>query len=104
VGRLKRSLHKSTEVVNAISHFNSSTRCIIDTCGQWLLNEKGQYYPMLKCVFWCFPQCVAPIISVHGTLLTGKYKDTLMVDVSITAENHLLPLAFTLLEGENNES
>jgi hypothetical protein len=36
--------------------------------------------------------------------LTGKYKDTLMVVVGMTAENQLLPLPFTLVEGENNES
>jgi transposase-like protein len=45
-----------------------------------------------------------PIISVDGIFLTGKYKGTLMVVVSITAENHLLPLAFALVEGENNDS
>jgi hypothetical protein len=45
-----------------------------------------------------------PIISVDDTFLTRKYKGTLMVDVGITIENHLLSLAFALVEGENNES
>jgi hypothetical protein len=45
-----------------------------------------------------------PIISIDGTLLTGKYKGTLMIVVGITAKSHLLPLAFALVEGENNES
>jgi hypothetical protein len=45
-----------------------------------------------------------PIISVDGTFLTEKYKGTLMVVIGITAENHLLSLAFALVEGENNES
>jgi hypothetical protein len=45
-----------------------------------------------------------PIVSVDGTFLTGKYKDTLMIVVGITVESHLLPLAFALVEGENNES
>jgi hypothetical protein len=55
-------------------------------------------------------QCVAgfshcrPIISVDDTFLTGKYKCTLMVAVGMTAENQLLPFAFALVEGENNES
>jgi transposase-like protein len=44
-----------------------------------------------------------PIVSVDGTFLTGKYKDTLMIVVGITVESHLLPLAFALVEGENNE-
>jgi hypothetical protein len=45
-----------------------------------------------------------PIISVDDTFLTEKYKYTLMVVVGMTAENQLLPLAFALVEGENNES
>jgi hypothetical protein len=44
------------------------------------------------------------IISVDDTFLTGKYKSTLMVVVAMTAKNHLLPLAFAQIDGENNES
>jgi hypothetical protein len=44
------------------------------------------------------------IISVDATFLTGEYKGTLMVDIGITAKNQLLPFAFALAEGENNES
>jgi hypothetical protein len=44
-----------------------------------------------------------PIISVDATFLTGKYNGTLMVAVGMTVKNQLLPLAFTLVEGENNE-
>jgi hypothetical protein len=50
-----------------------------------------------------FAHC-RPIISVDGTFLTRKYIGTLMVAVGMTVENHLLPLAFVLVEGENNES
>jgi hypothetical protein len=101
---------KPTQLLNVISHFNPDTKYVIDTCGQLLPNEKGRYYPMLKRVFWCSPQCVTsfthfkPIISVDATFLTRKYKGTLMVVVDMIAENQLLPLAFALVEGENNES
>jgi hypothetical protein len=101
---------KVPRLLNAISYFNPGTRCIIDSCDQWLPNEKGRYYPVLKRVFWCFPQCLVgfahcrPIVSVDATFLTGKYKGTLMVAVGMTTENQLLPLAFALVEGENNES
>jgi hypothetical protein len=44
------------------------------------------------------------IISVDATFLTEKYKGTLMVAVGMIANNQLLPLAFALVEGENNES
>jgi hypothetical protein len=50
-----------------------------------------------------FAHC-RPIVSVDATFLTGKYKGTLMVVIGMTAENQLLPLAFVLVEGENNES
>jgi hypothetical protein len=45
-----------------------------------------------------------PIISVDVTFMIGKYKGTLMVVVAMTVGNLLLPLAFALMEGENNES
>jgi hypothetical protein len=50
-----------------------------------------------------FTYCIT-IISVDATFLTGKYKCTLMVVVDMTAENQLMPLAFALVEGENNMS
>jgi hypothetical protein len=50
-----------------------------------------------------FTHC-RPIVSVDAIFLTGKYKGTLMVTVGMIAENQLLPLAFALVEGENNES
>jgi hypothetical protein len=36
--------------------------------------------------------------------LTGKYKGTLIIIVGMNVENQLLPLAFALVEGENNEN
>jgi transposase-like protein len=44
------------------------------------------------------------IVIVDATFLTGKYKGILMVAVGMTAENQLSPLAFVIVEGENNES
>jgi hypothetical protein len=45
-----------------------------------------------------------PAFIIDDTFLTGKYKGTLMVALGMTVENQLLPLAFALVEGENNES
>jgi hypothetical protein len=50
-----------------------------------------------------FAHC-RPIVSVDATFLIGKYKGTLMVAVGMTTKNQLLPLAFALVEGENNKS
>jgi hypothetical protein len=61
-------------------------------------------------IIWCFPQYVASfahcrsIISFDNTFLTRKYKCTLIIVVGITVENHLLLLAFVLVQGENNDS
>jgi hypothetical protein len=109
-GDWRETYAKVLRLLHAVAHFNPGTRCDIDSCGEWLPNGIGRYYVVLKHIFWCYLQCVAgfthcrPIISVDGTFLSGKYKGTLMVAVGMTAENQVLPLAFTLVEGENNES
>jgi hypothetical protein len=92
-GDWRESYTKVPRLLNAISYFNPGTRCIIDSCDRWLPNEKGQYYPVLKRVFWCFSQCVVgfahcrPIVSVDATFLTEKYKCILMIVVGMTAKN-----------------
>jgi hypothetical protein len=39
-GDWRGSYTKVSRLLNIMSHFNLGTRCIIDTCGQWLANEK----------------------------------------------------------------
>jgi hypothetical protein len=56
-GDWRESYAKVLRLLHAISHFNPGTKCVIDTCGQWLPNDNSQYYPVLKHVFWCFSQC-----------------------------------------------
>jgi hypothetical protein len=84
-GDWREAYTKVARLLHVIAQFNPGIRCDIDTCGQWLPDEIGRYYLVLKRVFWCFPQFVAdfihyrPIISIDGTFLIGKYKVTLMV-------------------------
>jgi hypothetical protein len=54
-GDWREAYAKVPRLLHAIAHFHPSTRCVIDTCGQWLPNETGHYYPVLKRIFWCFP-------------------------------------------------
>jgi hypothetical protein len=54
-GDWREAYAKVPRLLNVISHFNPGTRCVIDTSGQWMPNEKGQYYLVLKHIFWCFP-------------------------------------------------
>jgi len=44
------------------------------------------------------------VILVDATFLTGKYKGTLMMAVAVDPERQLVPLAFALTEGENNNN
>ena len=42
--------------------------------------------------------------SIDGTFLIGKYQDTLLIAISYYTNNKLVPLAFALVEKENNDS
>ena len=45
-----------------------------------------------------------PLVLVDGTFLTGKYKGVLMIAIGVDSNNQLVPLAFALAKGENNDS
>ncbi|KAK1699013.1 hypothetical protein QYE76_015710 [Lolium multiflorum] len=51
-----------------------------------------------------FDYKVKPVIAVDGTFLTGQYKGTLLVAIANDASNRLVPLAFALVEVENNDN
>ncbi|KAL9686761.1 hypothetical protein QQ045_031154 [Rhodiola kirilowii] len=61
-------------------------------------------------IFWSFAECILafnhcrPIISIDGTHMYGKYNAKLLVAIGLDANNHILPLAFALVESENNSS
>jgi hypothetical protein len=44
------------------------------------------------------------VILGDATFLTGKSKGTLMMAVAVDPERQLVPLAFALIEEENNDS
>ena len=45
-----------------------------------------------------------PVVLVDGTFLIGKYICTLMMVAAVDPEDQIVPMAFALVEGENNES
>jgi hypothetical protein len=45
-----------------------------------------------------------PLVLVDGTILIGKYRGVLMIAVRVDLNNQLVPLAFALAEGENDDS
>jgi transposase-like protein len=50
-----------------------------------------------------FKHC-CPLVLVDGTFLTRKYRGVLMIAIGVDPNNQLVPLAFTLAEGENDDS
>ncbi|KAL9685438.1 hypothetical protein QQ045_022888 [Rhodiola kirilowii] len=61
-------------------------------------------------IFWAFSECILafkhcrPILSIDGTHMYGKYNAKLLIAIGLDANNHILPLAFTLVESENTSS
>ncbi|KAL9679318.1 hypothetical protein QQ045_017176 [Rhodiola kirilowii] len=61
-------------------------------------------------VFWSFAPAISgfvhcrPVISINATHLIGKWKGVLMIAAGLDAENQIPPLAYALVESENNES
>ncbi|KAK1366066.1 MULE domain-containing protein [Heracleum sosnowskyi] len=61
----------------------------------------------LKRVFWTLKPCIdafvhcIPVLQMDGTHLYGKYKGVLLTATTIDGFNHLLPVAFAIVEGES---
>lgn len=61
-------------------------------------------------VFWAFEPSIQgfehcrPLITIDGTHLYGKYKETLFIAMSLDANDQLFPLAFAITEGKNGSS
>jgi hypothetical protein len=45
-----------------------------------------------------------PLLCVHGTFLTYKYKVQILKAIALDANNHILPLALVFVESENCDS
>jgi transposase-like protein len=50
-----------------------------------------------------FKHC-CDVLSIDGTVLTGKYEGTMLIVVGIDADHQLVPLAFAIVEKENTSS
>ena len=61
-------------------------------------------------VFWSFKPSIEgfehcrPVLSIDGTHLYGKYKDTLMIAMECDGNNQLFPLTFSITKCENIDS
>ncbi|KAL9680528.1 hypothetical protein QQ045_018408 [Rhodiola kirilowii] len=61
-------------------------------------------------IFWPFSERILafnhcrPLLSTDGTHMYEKYNTKLLVAIGLDANNHILPLAFALVESENTSS
>lgn len=61
-------------------------------------------------VFWAFGSSIEgfkscrPVINIDGTHLYCQYQKTMLVAIGVDVNDKLYPLAFTIVEGENNDS
>ena len=61
-------------------------------------------------MFWSFKPSIEgfkhchPVLSIDGTHLYGKYKDTLLIAMGCDINNKLFPLTFAITEDENIDS
>ena len=78
--------------------------------GRIVTDVDGVPKHVMQRVFWCFAQSTKafkhcrPLVLVDGTFLTGKYRGVLMIAVGVDLDNQLVPLAFALAKGENDDS
>ena len=70
------------------------------------LDDKGKF----KYFFLAFDASIAgwrycrPVISVDGTFLTNKFKETLLLATMLDVDNHVFPLALGVVDSENDAS
>jgi hypothetical protein len=50
-----------------------------------------------------FKHC-CDVLSIDSAFLTGKYEVTMFIAIGIDADRQLVPLAFVIVEKENNGS
>jgi hypothetical protein len=71
-----------------------------------VIGSEGRQY--FLCAFWTFGQCVdafkhcCDVMSINDTILIGKYEGTMIISIGINADRQLVPLAFAIVEKEEN--
>jgi hypothetical protein len=108
-GDWKEAYNQVPRILSAMKHFNDGLRWY-PHAGRIVDDVDGVPKHVLQRVFWCFSQSAEafkhcrPLVLVDGTFLTGKYWGVLMIVVGVDPDNQIVPLAFGLAEGENDDS
>ncbi|CAM8902856.1 unnamed protein product [Rhodiola kirilowii] len=102
---------KWDESFNRLPHLMQALQdCSNNNFVKWDVTTLENETVQVNRIFWSFAECILafnhcrPIIFVDGTHIYGKYNAKLLVAIGLDANNHILPLAFALVESENNSS
>ena len=104
-GDFSQSYIELSHLFLAIEQANLGCVVIWKTCDINMPNTE-----IFQRVFWSFKPSIdefehcRPVMSIDGTHLYGKYKGTLLISKGCDRNNQLFLLAFSITEGENNDS
>ncbi|CAM8911745.1 unnamed protein product [Rhodiola kirilowii] len=104
-GKWDESFNRLPHLMQALQDCSNNNNCV-----KWDVTTLENETVQVNRIFWSFAECILafkhcrPIISVDGTHMYGKYNAKLLVAIGLDANNHILPLAFALVESENNSS
>jgi hypothetical protein len=102
-GTYEGAYNYTPRLLNQICVTNKGTQVFL----KYRPHPREENQRILDHVFWAFPQTIQafhhcrPVLSIDGTFLTRKYKGTLLVEIAADTNNQLLPIAYSLVEGEN---
>ncbi|XP_010236757.1 uncharacterized protein LOC104584247 [Brachypodium distachyon] len=109
-GDWEKAYNRLPRLLGAMAHTNPGMVHVVEPFGLRTRIYNGANVRVFGRAFWAFEQCIRgfqhcmSVISVDGTFLTGKFKDTLLVAIANDANNRLFPLAFALVSAENNDN
>ncbi|XP_043812733.1 uncharacterized protein LOC110615378 [Manihot esculenta] len=100
-GRLRRFM-------TALHHFNPETVYMIEDNPHWINERLNPMCRVFDRMFWAFKQSIEgfkhcrPVISIDGTFLYGKYTGCILYATGLDGNNQLFPLAFAIVDKEND--
>jgi hypothetical protein len=109
-GDWEEAYNRLPRLLGAMAAANPGMVHVVEPYGNKTRIYNGKKVRVFGRAFWAFQQCVRafehcrPIICVDGTFLTGQFKGTLLVAIANDGQNRLVPLAFALVEVENNDN
>ncbi|XP_012573947.1 uncharacterized protein [Cicer arietinum] len=109
-GNWEESFKELPRWILAFKHYLSGTVTVIEV-GPFI--EDGQRVPnkaVFHRLFWSFQPCIKgfdhckSVVSVDGTWLYGKYRETLLMEITQDGDGHTIFIAYAIVEGETSDA